>query len=189
MEEFGVTSAQTDVYTAWFSTVLSSGLSGDLIWYATFRVGRTGLGHMMLMYVPSGKQALTCPRAIRHRMVMRCVDLCLRAPRFGMTSRVSYDTGISGWRCISHHPAARCCSQGARVKAYVLQKNRAYVSEWHDVLQVSVHRALDVWPLATAPSRSSFASVWHRLRGAERLIRNPSLEHHEQCDRPRHAHI
>lgn len=34
MEEFGVTSDQTDVYKAWFSTVLSSGLSGDLIWQA-----------------------------------------------------------------------------------------------------------------------------------------------------------
>ncbi|KIP03911.1 glycoside hydrolase family 5 protein [Phlebiopsis gigantea 11061_1 CR5-6] len=34
VEEFGVTSDQTDVYTAWYSTILSSGLSGDLIWQA-----------------------------------------------------------------------------------------------------------------------------------------------------------
>ncbi|EIM81197.1 glycoside hydrolase [Stereum hirsutum FP-91666 SS1] len=34
LEEFGVTSDQEDVYTAWYSTVISSGLTGDLIWQA-----------------------------------------------------------------------------------------------------------------------------------------------------------
>ncbi|GJE97823.1 glycoside hydrolase family 5 protein [Phanerochaete sordida] len=33
-EEFGVTSDQTDVYTAWYNTIVSSGLAGDLIWQA-----------------------------------------------------------------------------------------------------------------------------------------------------------
>jgi len=32
MEEFGVTSNQSAVYTAWWNEVLSSGLTGDLIW-------------------------------------------------------------------------------------------------------------------------------------------------------------
>ncbi|EKM61758.1 glycoside hydrolase family 5 protein [Phanerochaete carnosa HHB-10118-sp] len=34
MEEFGVTNNQTGVYTTWYSTVISSGLTGDLIWQA-----------------------------------------------------------------------------------------------------------------------------------------------------------
>ncbi|KAF8883320.1 CEL4b mannanase [Gymnopilus junonius] len=34
MEEFGVTSNQSAVYTAWWNTVISSGLTGDLIWQA-----------------------------------------------------------------------------------------------------------------------------------------------------------
>jgi len=34
LEEFGVTSSQTTVYTSWFNTVISSGLTGDLIWQA-----------------------------------------------------------------------------------------------------------------------------------------------------------
>jgi mannan endo-1,4-beta-mannosidase len=32
LEEFGVTSNQAQVYTAWFNEVVSSGLTGDLIW-------------------------------------------------------------------------------------------------------------------------------------------------------------
>lgn len=31
-EEFGVTSDQPAVYAAWFNTILTSGLAGDLIW-------------------------------------------------------------------------------------------------------------------------------------------------------------
>jgi mannan endo-1,4-beta-mannosidase len=34
LEEFGVTTSQTDTYTLWLQTVLSSGLAGDLIWQA-----------------------------------------------------------------------------------------------------------------------------------------------------------
>ncbi|PPQ79908.1 hypothetical protein CVT26_004186 [Gymnopilus dilepis] len=34
MEEFGVTSNQPAVYTSWWSTVISSGLTGDIIWQA-----------------------------------------------------------------------------------------------------------------------------------------------------------
>ncbi|KAF8883324.1 glycoside hydrolase superfamily [Gymnopilus junonius] len=34
MEEFGVTSNQSAVYTAWWNTVISSGLTGNLIWQA-----------------------------------------------------------------------------------------------------------------------------------------------------------
>ncbi|KII92378.1 glycoside hydrolase family 5 protein [Plicaturopsis crispa FD-325 SS-3] len=34
LEEFGVTTNKTDVYTAWYNTILSSGLTGDLIWQA-----------------------------------------------------------------------------------------------------------------------------------------------------------
>ena len=32
IEEFGVTSNQVEVYTAWLNEVVSSGLAGDLIW-------------------------------------------------------------------------------------------------------------------------------------------------------------
>lgn len=32
IEEFGVTSNQTGTYTDWYSTIMSSGLTGDLIW-------------------------------------------------------------------------------------------------------------------------------------------------------------
>jgi len=32
MEEFGVTSNQATVYTAWFNEIVSSGLAGDLVW-------------------------------------------------------------------------------------------------------------------------------------------------------------
>ncbi|KAJ3819804.1 mannanase [Lentinula raphanica] len=34
MEEFGTTSNQSDVYATWYSTILSTGLTGDLIWQA-----------------------------------------------------------------------------------------------------------------------------------------------------------
>ena len=34
MEEFGVTSNQSSTYTTWYSTIVSSGLTGDLIWQA-----------------------------------------------------------------------------------------------------------------------------------------------------------
>ncbi|KAI0094184.1 glycoside hydrolase superfamily [Irpex rosettiformis] len=34
IEEFGVTSDQANVYTAWYNEVISSGLTGDLIWQA-----------------------------------------------------------------------------------------------------------------------------------------------------------
>ncbi|EPQ57046.1 mannanase [Gloeophyllum trabeum ATCC 11539] len=34
LEEFGVTSNQTGTYAQWYSTILSSGLTGDLIWQA-----------------------------------------------------------------------------------------------------------------------------------------------------------
>ncbi|KAI0347615.1 glycoside hydrolase [Trametopsis cervina] len=34
IEEFGVTSNQTGVYAAWYNTIVSSGLTGDLIWQA-----------------------------------------------------------------------------------------------------------------------------------------------------------
>lgn len=33
VEEFGVTSDQLDTYTAWYSEVVSSGLTGDLLWW------------------------------------------------------------------------------------------------------------------------------------------------------------
>lgn len=33
LEEFGVTSSQYSTYQTWLSTVVSSGLAGDLIWY------------------------------------------------------------------------------------------------------------------------------------------------------------
>ena len=36
MEEFGVTSNQSSTYTTWYSTIVSSGLTGDLIWYVPF---------------------------------------------------------------------------------------------------------------------------------------------------------
>ncbi|KAJ8514465.1 hypothetical protein ONZ45_g8022 [Pleurotus djamor] len=38
LEEFGVTSDQTTVYTDWLNTVVSSGLTGDLIWQAGSRL-------------------------------------------------------------------------------------------------------------------------------------------------------
>jgi mannan endo-1,4-beta-mannosidase len=34
MEEFGVTDTQESTYTVWWDTVISSGLTGDLIWQA-----------------------------------------------------------------------------------------------------------------------------------------------------------
>ncbi|PCH43855.1 glycoside hydrolase family 5 protein [Wolfiporia cocos MD-104 SS10] len=34
LEEFGVTSNKTETYTAWYQTIISSGLTGDLIWQA-----------------------------------------------------------------------------------------------------------------------------------------------------------
>ncbi|KAF8608969.1 glycoside hydrolase family 5 protein [Ceratobasidium sp. AG-I] len=43
IEEFGVTSNQASTYTTWWDTVLSSGLTGDLIWQAgsTVSTGKT----------------------------------------------------------------------------------------------------------------------------------------------------
>lgn len=32
LEEFGITSDQEDTYTAWYNEIVSSGLTGDLIW-------------------------------------------------------------------------------------------------------------------------------------------------------------
>ncbi len=32
LEEFGVTDNQASTYTAWYNTIISSGLTGDLIW-------------------------------------------------------------------------------------------------------------------------------------------------------------
>jgi mannan endo-1,4-beta-mannosidase len=40
MEEFGVTSDQQNTYTTWYSNVISSGLTGDLIWCVLRCVGR-----------------------------------------------------------------------------------------------------------------------------------------------------
>ena len=37
MEEFGVTIAdKVSTYTEWYNTIISSGLTGDLIWYVGF---------------------------------------------------------------------------------------------------------------------------------------------------------
>ncbi|KAI0355647.1 mannanase [Trametes cingulata] len=33
LEEFGVTDSQASTYTAWYNTIITSGLTGDLIWY------------------------------------------------------------------------------------------------------------------------------------------------------------
>lgn len=33
-EEFGVTTNQVDIYTGWYNEIISSGLTGDLIWQA-----------------------------------------------------------------------------------------------------------------------------------------------------------
>lgn len=35
MEEFGVTNSPDTTYTAWYSTVISTDLAGDLLWWAT----------------------------------------------------------------------------------------------------------------------------------------------------------
>jgi len=35
LEEFGILTNQLETYTAWYSTVISSGLAGDLIWYVS----------------------------------------------------------------------------------------------------------------------------------------------------------
>jgi hypothetical protein len=42
MEEFGVTTSQLATYTTWYSTVISSGLTGDLIWCVLQRVPGRG---------------------------------------------------------------------------------------------------------------------------------------------------
>jgi len=39
LEEFGVTGSQTTVYTAWWNEIMSSGLTGDLIWQAGSHMG------------------------------------------------------------------------------------------------------------------------------------------------------
>lgn len=36
MEEFGISENITDVYASWYSEVVSSGLTGDLIWYVVY---------------------------------------------------------------------------------------------------------------------------------------------------------
>ncbi|KAG8677942.1 hypothetical protein FRC09_020261 [Ceratobasidium sp. 395] len=43
IEEFGVTSNQASTYTAWYDAVISSGLTGDLVWQAgsTVSTGKT----------------------------------------------------------------------------------------------------------------------------------------------------
>ncbi|KAG9126324.1 hypothetical protein FRC07_003891 [Ceratobasidium sp. 392] len=43
IEEFGVTSNQANTYSAWYDTVISSGLTGDLVWQAgsTVSTGKT----------------------------------------------------------------------------------------------------------------------------------------------------
>lgn len=37
LEEFGVTDGQAATYTAWYNSVISSGLTGDLIWWVSER--------------------------------------------------------------------------------------------------------------------------------------------------------
>ena len=58
MEEFGVTIAnQSTVYTTWYNTVVSSGLSGDLIWCASnsgrFYAKTANLGMLQASGLPS----------------------------------------------------------------------------------------------------------------------------------------
>lgn len=38
LEEFGVTTNQASTYTAWWNQIISSGLTGDLIWQAGSRL-------------------------------------------------------------------------------------------------------------------------------------------------------
>ena len=35
MEEFGVTDTQESTYTVWYDNVITTGLTGDLIWFVT----------------------------------------------------------------------------------------------------------------------------------------------------------
>ena len=39
LEEFGVTDNQASTYTTWYNTIITSGLTGDLIWCVAFAFG------------------------------------------------------------------------------------------------------------------------------------------------------
>ena len=67
LEEFGVTDSQASTYTAWYNTVITSGLAGDLIWYVIpYRVG------LERSLRPSlGKLARTSPPAVLLMTAMR----------------------------------------------------------------------------------------------------------------------
>ncbi len=66
LEEFGVTDNQATVYTAWYNEIISSGLTGDLIWCVFSQVAGA-LAHSMN---PPGKRVriLTCKQT-------RCLDM------------------------------------------------------------------------------------------------------------------
>lgn len=59
LEEFGVTSNQPAVYTQWLNNVVSSGLAGDLIWYAPFEIWSA---RALLMFIKASWVAAFCGR-------------------------------------------------------------------------------------------------------------------------------
>lgn len=69
LEEFGVTTNQTAVYTSWYSTIISSGLTGDLIWCAiSYNINiiyAIDESHLL------GKRVLTFPAGTHRMMAMR----------------------------------------------------------------------------------------------------------------------
>lgn len=63
LEEFGVTvSDQASTYTAWYSTIISSGLAGDLIWYVS-------RAHVQVQRIPAPLGADGIPQASRFSLL------------------------------------------------------------------------------------------------------------------------
>ena len=65
LEEFGVTNNQSSTYTTWYNTVITSGLTGDLIWYACIRSPSTVLSNRLHSI---GKPDLIYPWAVPRMM-------------------------------------------------------------------------------------------------------------------------
>ena len=76
LEEFGVTDDQESTYTSWYSTIISTGLTGDLIWCVCSAALFTYM-HVFI-YGFLGKLAQSCRSEARQTTDMPYVRYVLR---------------------------------------------------------------------------------------------------------------
>ena len=96
MEEFGVTIAdKASTYAAWYDTIVSSGLTGDLIWYV-WLPSRCQQCHRMFTCSSSGKPDHISRSGAPRTTDMRCVcyDSQLWAPLLISPAKVYPDDAV-----------------------------------------------------------------------------------------------